>query len=63
MNSRSLTIRTAVVLALSLIITSTTFADSTPKRRAVNPASDSATALLTGTVLDAKLVRVRERAA
>ena len=53
MNSRSLTIRTAVVLALSLIITTTTFADFTPKRRAVNPASDSATALLTGTVLDA----------
>jgi len=52
MNSRSL-IRTASLLALSLTITSTVFAQTAPKRRAVNPGIASATATLTGIVLDA----------
>jgi hypothetical protein len=58
MNSRSRMIRTASVLVLSLVVTSTMFAAAAGKRRAVNPAAPPApaappTALLTGTILDA----------
>lgn len=76
MNSSSRMIRTAAVLALSLIITSVTFAETPVKRRAVRPGSGVAgaipsqpTALLTGTILDSTtnapvvgvLVRVSSR--
>ena len=60
MNSSSRMIRTAAVLALSLVITSVISAEPQSKRRAVKPGSGTSgavpgqpTALLTGTILDA----------
>ena len=60
MNSSSRTIRTAAVLALSLVITSIAFAEPQAKRRAVKPGSGTSgatpalpSALLTGTIVDA----------
>jgi hypothetical protein len=60
MNSSSRMIRTAAVLALSLVITSVVSAEPQTKRRAVKPGSGVSggvtpaqpTALLTGTILD-----------
>jgi Carboxypeptidase regulatory-like domain len=59
MNSSSRMIRTAAVLALSLVLTSVTSAEPQSKRRAVKPGSGTSgvtpaqpTALLTGTILD-----------